>query len=164
MSASCSAPGVLGYFLRFFGYPVLPAVLGVVLGGLIESNYRRSLVLSGGDNSIFLRGSDRGRYFWCWPRSSSLARSPRNGAAREPQRKAESRVTRFRSRSQISRPAFVRRRCRGGVRNTVRNLLIDVAGLCLAARHTDYVKACVASAVPTGDATAIGHRGVVRAL
>jgi putative tricarboxylic transport membrane protein len=46
--------GVLGYFLRFFGYPVLPAVLGVVLGGLIESNYRRSLVISGGDNSIFL--------------------------------------------------------------------------------------------------------------
>jgi putative tricarboxylic transport membrane protein len=30
-------------------------VLGVVLGGLIESNYRRSLVLSGGDNSIFLQ-------------------------------------------------------------------------------------------------------------
>jgi putative tricarboxylic transport membrane protein len=47
--------GMLGYFLRFFGYPVLPAVLGVVLGGLIESNYRRSLVLSGGDNTIFLQ-------------------------------------------------------------------------------------------------------------
>jgi putative tricarboxylic transport membrane protein len=47
--------GLLGYFLRFFGYPVLPAVLGVVLGGLIESNYRRSLVISGGDNMIFLQ-------------------------------------------------------------------------------------------------------------
>jgi putative tricarboxylic transport membrane protein len=46
--------GLLGYFLRHFGYPVLPAVLGVVLGGLIESNYRRSLVISGGDNAIFL--------------------------------------------------------------------------------------------------------------
>lgn len=46
--------GLMGYFLRFFDYPVLPAVLGVVLGGLIESNYRRSLVISGGDNSIFL--------------------------------------------------------------------------------------------------------------
>lgn len=46
--------GLLGYFMRYFGYPFLPAVLGVVLGGLIESNYRRSLVLSGGDPGIFL--------------------------------------------------------------------------------------------------------------
>jgi putative tricarboxylic transport membrane protein len=40
--------------MRLFGVPVLPAVLGVVLGGLIESNYRRSLLLSGGDYAIFL--------------------------------------------------------------------------------------------------------------
>ena len=46
--------GLLGYFMRYFGYPFLPAVLGVVLGGLIESNYRRSLVISGGDFGIFL--------------------------------------------------------------------------------------------------------------
>jgi 2-methylcitrate dehydratase PrpD len=46
-----------------------------------------------------------------------------------------------------------------GVRDTVRNLLVDVSGLCLAARHSDYVKACVASAVTEGRATAIGHEG-----
>jgi putative tricarboxylic transport membrane protein len=46
--------GLLGYFMRYFGFPVLPAVLGVVLGGLIEANYRRSLLLSGGDYAIFL--------------------------------------------------------------------------------------------------------------
>jgi len=46
--------GLLGYFMRYFGFPFLPAVLGVVLGGLIESNYRRSLVISGGDQHIFL--------------------------------------------------------------------------------------------------------------
>jgi putative tricarboxylic transport membrane protein len=46
--------GLLGYFMRYFGFPVLPAVLGVVLGGLIEANYRRSLLLSGGDFAIFL--------------------------------------------------------------------------------------------------------------
>jgi putative tricarboxylic transport membrane protein len=40
--------------MRLFGFPVLPAVLGVVLGGLIEANYRRSLLLSGGDHAIFL--------------------------------------------------------------------------------------------------------------
>ena len=47
--------GLLGYFMKYFGLPFLPAVLGVVLGTkLIESNYRRSLVLSGGDFGIFL--------------------------------------------------------------------------------------------------------------
>jgi putative tricarboxylic transport membrane protein len=46
--------GLLGYFMRHFGFPMLPAVLGVVLGGLIEANYRRSLLLSGGDHAIFL--------------------------------------------------------------------------------------------------------------
>jgi putative tricarboxylic transport membrane protein len=46
--------GLLGYFMRYFGFPFLPAVLGVVLGGLVESNYRRSLSLSGGDFTIFL--------------------------------------------------------------------------------------------------------------
>jgi 2-methylcitrate dehydratase PrpD len=43
------------------------------------------------------------------------------------------------------------------VTQTVRNLLLDVAGLCLAARNTDYVRACVASATSEGRATAIGH-------
>jgi putative tricarboxylic transport membrane protein len=47
--------GVLGYALRYFGVPQLPMVLGAVLGFMVESNYRRSLVLSGGEHSIFLR-------------------------------------------------------------------------------------------------------------
>ncbi len=46
--------GVVGYAMRRFGVPVLPMVLGVVLGFLVESNYRRSLVLSGGDHGIFV--------------------------------------------------------------------------------------------------------------
>ncbi|MBM3627067.1 MAG: hypothetical protein FJX21_04540 [Alphaproteobacteria bacterium] len=46
--------GVVGYAMRRLGVPVLPVVLGVVLGFMVESNYRRSLVLSGGDHSIFL--------------------------------------------------------------------------------------------------------------
>lgn len=45
--------GVLGYTLRCFGVPTLPLVLGVVLGFMVESNYRRSLVLSGGEHAIF---------------------------------------------------------------------------------------------------------------
>ena len=46
--------GVLGYVLRACKVPPLPMVLGVVLGFMIESNYRRSLLLSGGDHSIFV--------------------------------------------------------------------------------------------------------------
>ena len=46
--------GLAGYLMRAISLPVLPAVLGVVLGYLVESNYRRSLVLSGGDHVIFL--------------------------------------------------------------------------------------------------------------
>ena len=46
--------GLTGYLMKAAGYPFLPAVLGVVLGPLVESNYRRSLLLSGGEHSIFL--------------------------------------------------------------------------------------------------------------
>jgi putative tricarboxylic transport membrane protein len=48
------AAGMLGFGMRYFGLPLLPTVLGLVLGYMIESNYRRSLVVSGGDHMIFL--------------------------------------------------------------------------------------------------------------
>ena len=48
------AAGMAGVVLRVLGFPLLPVVLGVVLGSLVESNYRRSLLLSGGAHSIFL--------------------------------------------------------------------------------------------------------------
>jgi putative tricarboxylic transport membrane protein len=47
--------GVVGYALRYFQVPFLPMVLGVVLGFMIESNYRRALVLSNGDLTTFVR-------------------------------------------------------------------------------------------------------------
>ena len=47
--------GLLGYAMRFFKVPLLPMVLGVVLGFLVESNYRRALVLSAGDHMTFLQ-------------------------------------------------------------------------------------------------------------
>jgi putative tricarboxylic transport membrane protein len=48
------AVGVLGYGMRLLRIPVLPLVLGLVLGYLIESNYRRSLLISSGEHSIFI--------------------------------------------------------------------------------------------------------------
>ena len=46
--------GVLGYILRVCKVPILPMVLGVVLGFMIESNYRRSMLISGEDYMIFV--------------------------------------------------------------------------------------------------------------
>jgi putative tricarboxylic transport membrane protein len=48
------AAGLIGYLMRVFGYPFLPLVLGLVLGYMIESNYRRSLVMTNGDHVVFL--------------------------------------------------------------------------------------------------------------
>lgn len=45
--------GTMGYLMRIFGFPFLPLVLGLVLGYLVEANYRRSLELTQGDHIIF---------------------------------------------------------------------------------------------------------------
>jgi putative tricarboxylic transport membrane protein len=47
--------GAVGYAMRYCNVPLLPMVLGLVLGFMVESNYRRSLVLSGGDHLTFVR-------------------------------------------------------------------------------------------------------------
>jgi putative tricarboxylic transport membrane protein len=49
------AAGAAGYALRLAGVPTLPLVLGVVLGFMVESNYRRSLLIGGGDHLVFLQ-------------------------------------------------------------------------------------------------------------
>ncbi len=49
-------------------------------------------------------------------------------------------------------------------RTVVRRLLIDVAGLCIAARGTDYVAACLASSEGAGASTAFGQVGLRTAI
>jgi putative tricarboxylic transport membrane protein len=46
--------GVLAFFMRLFGFPLAPTILGVVLGPLIEQEFRRALAISGGDPSVFV--------------------------------------------------------------------------------------------------------------
>ena len=41
--------GVLGYFLRRYGYPIAPLVVGLILGPMGEAQLRRALQLSQGD-------------------------------------------------------------------------------------------------------------------
>jgi putative tricarboxylic transport membrane protein len=47
--------GVLGYLMRRFGYPLIPVLLGLILGPMLESNFRRSMILSEGDPTVFVR-------------------------------------------------------------------------------------------------------------
>lgn len=44
--------GALGYFLRKFGVPMAPLVLGVVLGNMMEQNLRRALSITDGNLSV----------------------------------------------------------------------------------------------------------------
>jgi putative tricarboxylic transport membrane protein len=45
--------GVLGFFMRRFGFPVGPTVLGVILMPLLEAQFRRALSISQGDPMVF---------------------------------------------------------------------------------------------------------------
>ena len=44
--------GLIGYFMRKTGFATSPVVLGIILGPMAESGFRRSLVLGG--NNILL--------------------------------------------------------------------------------------------------------------
>lgn len=46
--------GIIFYIFKRFGYPVMPIVLGLILGSVAEDNLRRSLVISKGAWSIFV--------------------------------------------------------------------------------------------------------------
>jgi len=47
--------GVVGYLLRKLDYPLAPAVLAIVLGPLVETSMRQSLLISNGSFSIFFQ-------------------------------------------------------------------------------------------------------------
>ena len=48
------AIGVFGFVLRRSGYPLVPVLLGLILGPLLETNFRRSLMLSENGAWIFV--------------------------------------------------------------------------------------------------------------
>jgi putative tricarboxylic transport membrane protein len=45
--------GIVGFFMKKFGYEAAPLVLAIVLGGLMEPALRRSLIMSSGTFTIF---------------------------------------------------------------------------------------------------------------
>lgn len=44
---ACIGFGVAGWLLKKYGFPVAPIVLGMVLGGLAETNFRRAVIMGG---------------------------------------------------------------------------------------------------------------------
>jgi putative tricarboxylic transport membrane protein len=47
--------GLLGYLMNRLAYPTAPLVIGLVLGPLLEANFRRSLLISDGSLDIFIQ-------------------------------------------------------------------------------------------------------------
>jgi putative tricarboxylic transport membrane protein len=45
--AACIGFGIVGWIFKRYGYPVAPVVLGIVLGKMIEENYRRAIMMDG---------------------------------------------------------------------------------------------------------------------
>lgn len=46
--------GIVGYLLRKAGFSTIPIVLGLILGPIIESNFQRTLIASGGSMLVFI--------------------------------------------------------------------------------------------------------------
>lgn len=47
--------GILGYFMRLYGYAVGPMVLGIILGPIIETNFRRAMQLAENSPLAFVK-------------------------------------------------------------------------------------------------------------
>lgn len=46
--------GILGFFMRRYGYPIAPMVVGLILGPIFENQLRRSLAISQGDPTALI--------------------------------------------------------------------------------------------------------------
>lgn len=46
--------GIVGFGMRVIGMPVAPAVVGLIIGPLLEQQFRRALAISQGDPSVFV--------------------------------------------------------------------------------------------------------------
>jgi putative tricarboxylic transport membrane protein len=44
---ACIGFGIIGWIFKRYGYPVAPVVLGIVLGRMVEENFRRAIMMDG---------------------------------------------------------------------------------------------------------------------
>jgi putative tricarboxylic transport membrane protein len=47
--------GVIGFLARQYGYPIAPAIVGLILGPAADSQLRRALQISQGDPMVLLQ-------------------------------------------------------------------------------------------------------------
>jgi putative tricarboxylic transport membrane protein len=50
-----AAFGIIGFICMRLGFPLAPMLLGFVLGPMMEENLRRSMLMAGGDATVFVR-------------------------------------------------------------------------------------------------------------
>jgi len=48
------AIGVVGFLMRRYDFPISPVILGVILGPMMEEQFRRALVIADGDPTVFV--------------------------------------------------------------------------------------------------------------
>jgi TctA family transporter len=74
--------GILAYILEANRFPIAPAILGVVLGGMLEENFITSMIKSNGDLGAFLARpialclAVLCLLIWSWPLLAKLRTKP----------------------------------------------------------------------------------------
>ena len=46
--------GFVGFLMRRYGFPIAPVIIGLILGPLAEQQFRRAMLISQGDASVFV--------------------------------------------------------------------------------------------------------------
>jgi putative tricarboxylic transport membrane protein len=86
--ATMTAFGVLGYLMRKFDFPLPPLVLAFVIGPIMETALRQSLIMSGGNFAIFISRPVAATLIIVavlvviWPALAALVGAHRGGARR----------------------------------------------------------------------------------
>ena len=47
--------GIIGYFMKQIDLPAAPVIMGIILGPMIETHFRRALIISNGDYTTFFK-------------------------------------------------------------------------------------------------------------
>ena len=59
--------GLLGFAMRRFGWPVAPAVIGLILGPVAETNLRRAIAIGEGNPAVLVQVAITSSSVWSWP-------------------------------------------------------------------------------------------------
>ena len=98
--------GAVGCAMRVYDVPLVPAVLGLVLGPLAEQQFRRALAISEGDLSVFVTRPICADAARCWPSLVLLGPARAAPRLRVGGRRCSDRTVRRRRASAAATPAL----------------------------------------------------------